>query len=199
MHVANILNNIVENHQIFAYVVIFFGLIFEGEIVVILAGILAHLGTLNFGITLLFILLGGLTKTLLFYRLGEFIHKKWNHTKLMKYIEERVFNFMPHFDKKPFWSIFISKFIMGVNYLVIIFSGYKKIDYKTYLKAEFFSTIIWAPLLLTLGYFFSYTALNISKEISRFFLIIIILIIGFVLFDKLLAFVYKMFEKFNDK
>ena len=199
MHVANILNNIVENHQIFAYVVIFLGLIFEGEIVVILAGILAHLGTLNFGITLLFILLGGLTKTLLFYRLGEFIHKKWNHTKLMKYIEERVFNFMPHFDKKPFWSIFISKFIMGVNYLVIIFSGYKKIDYKTYLKAEFFSTIIWAPLLLTLGYFFSYTALNISKEISRFFLIIIILIIGFVLFDKLLAFVYKMFEKFNDK
>ncbi|MEK7459901.1 MAG: VTT domain-containing protein, partial [Patescibacteria group bacterium] len=199
MHVANILNNIVENHQIFAYVVIFLGLIFEGEIILISAGILAHLGALDFGITLFFVLFGGLVKTLLFYRLGEFIHKKWNHTKLMKYIEERVFNFMPHFDKKPFWSIFISKFIMGVNYLVIIFSGYKKIDYKTYLKAEFFSTIIWAPLLLTLGYFFSYTALNISKEISRFFLIIIILIIGFVLFDKLLAFVYKMFEKFNDK
>ena len=199
MHVANILNNIVENHQIFAYVVIFLGLIFEGEIILISAGILAHLGALDFGITLFFVLFGGLVKTLLFYRLGEFIHKKWNHTKLMKYIEERVFNFMPHFDKKPFWSIFISKFIMGVNYLVIIFSGYKKIDYKTYLKAEFFSTIIWAPLLLTIGYFFSYTALNISKEISRFFLIIIILIIGFVLFDKLLAFVYKMFEKFNDK
>ena len=84
----------------------------------------------------------------------------------MKYIEERVFNFMPHFDRKPFWSIFISKFIMGVNYLVIIFSGYKKINYKTYLKAEFFSTIIWAPLLLTIGYFFSYTALNI--EVKRY-------------------------------
>ena len=199
MHVANILNNIVENHQIFAYVVIFLGLIFEGEIILISAGILAHLGALDFGITLFFVLFGGLVKTLLFYRLGEFIHKKWNHTKLMKYIEERVFNFMPHFDRKPFWSIFISKFIMGVNYLVIIFSGYKKINYKTYLKAEFFSTIIWAPLLLTIGYFFSYTALNISKEISRFSLVILILVIAFITFDKFLAFVYKMFEKFNDK
>ena len=126
MHVANILNNIVENHQIFAYVVIFLGLIFEGEIILISAGILAHLGALDFGITLFFVLFGGLVKTLLFYRLGEFIHKKWNHTKLMKYIEERVFNFMPHFDRKPFWSIFISKFIMGVNYLVIIFQDIKK-------------------------------------------------------------------------
>ena len=52
MHVANILNNIVENHQIFAYVVIFLGLIFEGEIILISAGILAHLGALDFGITL---------------------------------------------------------------------------------------------------------------------------------------------------
>ena len=88
---------------------------------------------------------------------------------------------------------------MGVNYLVIIFSGYKKIDYKTYLKSRIFSTIIWAPLLLTIGYFFSYTALSISKEISRFSLRIYYFIIAFITFDKLLAFTYKMFEKFNDK
>lgn len=198
MHVASILNNIVEHHQILAYIVIFLGLIFEGEIVLISAGILAHLGALDFNTTLFFVLIGGLTKTFLFYYLGEFIYKKWNHTNFMKYIEEKVFDFMPNFDRKPFWSIFISKFIMGVNYLVIIFSGYKKINYKTYLKAEFLSTIIWAPLLLYLGYFFSYTALSITKEISRFSLVIIVLIIGFIFFDKLLAFTYQMFEKFYD-
>lgn len=105
---------------------------------------------------------------------------------------------MPNFEQKPFWSIFISKFIEGANHIVIIFSGYKKIDYKKYLRAEIISTLIWAPLLLSLGYFFGYTALNISKEIWRFSLIILILMILFFLVDKLIGWIYEIFEEFYD-
>jgi len=105
---------------------------------------------------------------------------------------------MPRFDQKPFWSIFISKFIMGANHVVIIFSGYMKIDYKKYLKAEFFSTIVWAPLLLSLGYFFGYTALNVSREIWRFSLVVLLLIIGYILLDKFIGWLYELFEEFYD-
>lgn len=97
---------------------------------------------------------------------------------------------MPRFEQKPFWSIFLSKFIMGTNYLVILFSGYKKISLETFLKAEIISTIIWAPALLSLGFFFSQTAISISKEISKFSLVIFGLVIVFLLFDKIVSSLY---------
>lgn len=198
MHTVKLLTSLVENHQILVYALIFIGLVFEGEFILITTGILAHLGALNFWFALIFILFGGICKTFLGYFIGKMVHKKFNGTNFMKYIEKKVFIVMPRFNHKPFWSIFISKFIMGANHVVIIFAGYLKIDYKKYLKAEFISTAIWAPLLLSLGYFFGYMALNVSKEIWRFSLIVLILITGFIVLDKFIGWLYEIFEEFYD-
>lgn len=198
MHTVQLLKNLVEHHQALAYLVIFVGLIFEGELILISTGILAHLGALNYWFALVFILTGGMCKTLLGYYVGKAMHKKWNHTKFLKYMEKRVFGLMPRFSQKPFWSIFISKFIMGANHIVIVFSGYQRVAFKTYLKAEALSTIIWAPVLISLGYFFSYTALHVSREIWRFSLVVLLLVLGFILFDKLLGWLYEVFEEFYD-
>ena len=196
MHTVNLLIALIEHHQVLAYFVIFFGLIFEGEVVLISTGILAHLGALNIWFAVCFVLCGGFIKTILGYYIGTLIHKRWHETKFLKYIEKRVDNIMPNFREKPFWSIFISKFIIGFNHIVIIFAGYLKVNYKKYLKAEISATLIWAPLLLSLGYFFSFTALHISKEIWRFSLIILVFVVGYVLFDKLVGWLYEIFEEF---
>jgi len=196
MHTVNFLIRLVEYHQILAYGIIYLGLIFEGEFFIISTGILVHLGALNFWFSLLFLLLGGLSKTLLGYALGEFLFKKFNHHKIFKYMQKRVYNILPRFKTKPFWSIFISKFIMGANHVVIVFSGYEKINYRKFLKAEISSTIIWAPLLLSLGYLFSYTALHVSRQIWKFLLVVLILFIVFILFDKLVSWLYELFEEF---
>ena len=124
MHTVNLLTNIVESHAVLAYIIIFFGLIFEGEFILISTGILAHLGAFNFWFALLFVLLGGLAKTVIGYSLGKYLYTKYNHNRFFKYVEKRVNHFMPHFQRKPFWSIFLSKFIMGANNLVIIFSWF---------------------------------------------------------------------------
>ena len=194
MHTVQVLNHLIQDNQVLAYILIFLGLIFEGEIVVITTGVLSHLGALNFWISLSFILVGGMAKTFGGYYLGGFLYKKYSHHSFFRYLEKRVLFFMPRFEKKPFWSIFISKFIIGVNYLIILFAGYRKINFKTYFKAEIFSTVIWAPLLLYLGFYFSQTALSYSKEISRFSLAIFILLVIFLLFDKLAASFYRIFE-----
>ncbi|MFA6257883.1 MAG: VTT domain-containing protein [Candidatus Paceibacterota bacterium] len=199
MHTVNLLTSLVENHQTLAYLVVFLGSVFEGEFLLISAGILAHLGALNFWFSLSFILLGAITKTFIGYRLGEFLFKKFEHHKFFKYIQKKVYGILPRFKEKPFWSIFISKFIMGANNLVIIFSGYEKINYRKFLMAEISATIIWAPVLLSLGFFFSYTALHISREIWKFSAIILILFVLFILFDKLVSWFYKIFEEFYDK
>ena len=199
MHTVNFLIRLVEHHQILVYGVIYLGLIFEGEFVVISAGILSHLGALNLYFSLLFILLGSLSKTFLGYALGEFLYKKFNNHKFFRYIQKRVYSVLPRFKTKPFWSIFISKFIIYANNITIIFSGYEKIDYKKFLKAEISATVIWAPVLLSLGYFFSYTALHVSREIWKFLLVVLILFIIFILFDKLVSWLYELFEEFYDE
>ena len=193
MHTVHILIRLVEHHQILAYGLIFLGVALEGEVTLISAGVLIHLGALNFWNILIFVYMAGMTQTFLGYSLGIFFHKKFNNNNFFVYVEKRVLSVAPRFNQKPFWSIFISKFIM-INHLVIIFSGYKKIALRKFLKAEIISTTIWAPLLLSLGYFFSYTALHISREISRFLLIVIIFTIGFLVIDKLIGFLYELFE-----
>jgi membrane protein DedA with SNARE-associated domain len=198
MHTVQILNHLVQDHQVLAYLLIFLGLVFEGEIVVITTGVLCYLGALDFSLSLIFILAGGVAKTFGGYYLGEIIYRKFNQHSFFRYLEKRVLFLMPRFKQKPFWSIFISKFINGVNYLVVIFSGYNKINYKTYLKAEILSTFIWAPLLLSLGFFFSQTALSYSKEISKFSLAVFALLVIFLLFDKLAAAFYRFSQYFRN-
>jgi membrane-associated protein len=195
MHTVFFLIRLVEHHQILTYGIIYLGIIFVGEFFVICTGIFTHLGALNFWVALCFVFLGGLSKTLIGYALGEFLFEKFNHHKFFKYIQKRVYSILPGFKTKPFWSIFISKFIMGANHIVIIFSGYEKIDYKKYLKAEIYSTIIWAPLLLLVGYFFSYAALSVSHNIWKFIVVILALFTIFIIFDKLVSRLYELFEE----
>ena len=195
MHTVNLLIHLVESHQVFAYALIYLGLIFEGDFFLISTGILVHLGALDLWPALIFILLGCLSKTFIGYALGEFLYQKFNNHKFFKYMQKRVYSVLPRFKTKPFWSIFISKFIFGANNIVIIFSGYERINYKKFLKAEIFATAIWAPTLLLLGYIFSYAALHISREIWKFLLVILILFIIFILFDKLVSWLYELSEE----
>jgi membrane-associated protein len=196
MHTIHFLIRLVEHHQVLTYGIIYLGIIFEGEFFLICTGILTHLGALNFEFALMFVLLGGLSKTVLGYALGEFLFKKFNRNKFFKYIQKRVYSILPGFKNKPFWSIFVSKFIMGANHLVIIFSGFERINYRKFLKAEISSTVIWAPMLLLLGYFFSYTAFRVSHNIWKFLIVILILFMIYIIFDKLVGWLYELFEEF---
>jgi len=198
MHTVNLLIHLVENNQALVYCIIFLGLIVEGEITVIATGILVHLDALPLWAALMVVLSGGFSKTFLGYYLGTVIHDKWSNVKFFKFFEKRVRLMAPKFKEKPFWSIFISKFIMSSNTIVVLFSGFERIPFKRYLKAEALATIIWAPGLIALGYFFSYTALNISREIWRFTLIVLSFFILYTIIDILLSRAYQLFEEFYD-
>lgn len=193
MHTIQAISHLIENNQTVAYLLIFLITMLEGELIAISAGILVLLGALNFWIALLAVFAGAALKTFLGYALGKFLNKRFNHNKLFQYIEKKVHAVMPHFEERPFWSIFFSKFLM-VNHVVILFAGYRRINFKRYLKAEMFSTLIWAPTLLALGYFFSYTAFRISRKLSEFLLIIMLFVIAFFLLEKIVSLLYDVFE-----
>jgi len=73
------IRHFVELHAVMVYFVIFLGLIIEGEIVVIFAGIFSHLGSINIYISFIAVILGGITKAFLGYMIGFYLNKHHAH------------------------------------------------------------------------------------------------------------------------
>lgn len=189
------------SHADIAYLLIALGVIIEGEIVVIIAGIFAHLGSLNIYFAILATLVGGGIKSVLGYGLGYYLQKNHSEKKIVIETENRVNYFLPNYLNKPFLSLFLSRFlILGIYWFALIYAGYKKIKLKTFIRAEISSLISWTFVMLSLGYFFSYTALSISRDVRKFLGIILIFFIMFFIIEKIIAFVIELFERlqFND-
>ena len=194
MHTIHFLKYLVAHHQLLIYVVLYLGLLIEGEFFLISTGVLIHLGALPVLPVIFIVFSGCFSKTFLGYFLGEALSRNFKSHWLFRFIQKRVYQILPQWKEKPFWSIFFSKFIMGANNLTIIFSGYERISFSEFLRAEFLSTITWAPALLSLGFFFSYTALLVSHEVWKFLLTILVLFVLFVVFDKIVSYIYELVE-----
>lgn len=189
------IRHFVEVHAIIVYLVILLGVIIEGEIVVIFAGIFSHLGSVNVLIAFVAVFVGGALKSFLGYVTGFFLNKHHSHRPFMSKIERRISYFLPRFKDKPFWSIFISRFfILGIGWFTIIYAGYKKVPLKMYARAEAFSLILWSIGVLAIGYFFSYTALSISRDVRKFIGIILIFFILFFIAEKMIALFVELFS-----
>jgi membrane protein DedA with SNARE-associated domain len=182
-------------HAEIAYMLIILGVIIEGEIVVILAGIFAHLGSISFTSALIATVLGGALKSIVGYGLGYLIHSKWSHSRLLNGAERRVHYFLPRFSSRPFWSVFASRFlILGLHWFTLIYAGYKRVLLRTFVRAETSSLIVWSVSMLSLGYFFSYTALSVSRDVRKFLGIILLCFIGFFILEKIIAFCIELFS-----
>lgn len=180
-------------HEELAYLIIIIGVIVEGEIVVILAGIFAHLGSLDLFTSFLATVAGGGVKSVLGYCFGYYLNTHHSHTSFLRNTEYRINYFLPSFKEKPFWSIFLSRFlILGLHWFSIVYSGYKKVSLRTYIKSEGLSLVLWAWFMLLLGFFFSYTALSISRDIRKFLGVILVCFIAFFLLEKLIAFMIEL-------
>lgn len=189
------IKNFIEIHAIIVYFIIFLGVILEGEIVVIFAGIFSYLGSINIFIALFAVVLGGVAKSFLGYTIGYSLYKHHSHHTFIQKVERRISSLLPHFNDKPFWSIFISRFfVLGIGWFTLVFSGYRNVPIRTYIKAEALSLSIWSVGVILLGFSFSHTALSISRDVRNFLLMTIIFFVLFFILEKIVAFMIELFE-----
>jgi membrane protein DedA with SNARE-associated domain len=167
--------------------------IIEGEIVVVLAGIFANLGSLNIFLAFIATFIGGGIKSVVGYSLGYYLQKHHSGRPIVAQAERRVHYFLPRFAERPFWSIFLSRFlILGLHWFSLLFSGYRKIKLRTFAEGELASLLVWSGSVLALGYFFSFTALSISRDVRKFIGIILICFIFFFIIEKIVAFIIEL-------
>ena len=186
-------------HDHLAYLFIILGVILEGEIVVILAGIFSSLGSLNIFISFIATMIGGGTKSVIGYVFGYYLQEHHSGLSIIRQAERRIHYFLPRYKEKPFWSIFLSRFlILGLHWFSIIFAGYKKVKVRTYAEAELASLLVWSISVLALGFLFSSTALNISRDIRNFIGIIFLFFIAFFILERIVAFVIEFVSADNN-
>ena len=185
------------SHVLLSYCVLFVFIFIEGEIALIIGGIFVHLGILSMPITIVLAIAGALLKMFAGYQFGSYLGRKYPRSKFLKYIERKVYYFLPRFKEKPFWSIVLSKFIYGVNNATLVFSGYAKANFKTYMQAECLSSAVWLGGMFGLGLFFSQKALEISHNFRNFSLLVLLFIVGFTVIQKLISAAIEMVEEWG--
>jgi membrane-associated protein len=195
MDIIETLSLVVQANTILALFLIFLGVILEGEIVLITTGVFTHLGALDIFQALIILIIASIVKTFFWYTIGKKIYKKYGETKFLRWVEQVVLKVLPHFPRHPSISIFISKFIYGVNHFVIIFSGFTQIRFKTFVVAEIISSIPWVLVFFGIGYIFSYTAFSVSKDITHIALVIGLGVVLILILSRGLKRIFNKLEK----
>lgn len=179
--------HIVAMHAFLAYAILALGIIIEGEVFVIVGGILAHLGALSFSGVILVVILGALLKTFICYGIGNILFKFFPHSPLLKVIQRRIQYIFPRFNERPFWSMFIARFfVLGAHTVTLVFAGYNKTSFKKIVLAEICSVIPWSVGFTALGFFFSHSALAVTHDIRKFLIIILLSLVGFLIVEKII-------------
>ena len=174
------------------YLLIFIGILIEGEAVLFTAMFLTHQGFFNLEYMLFWVLLGVIIGDMLWYRLGAYFNilplfiRKWVNGIAVS------FDLDNHLRQRTARTIFISKFTYGFNRPILIRAGSLRVPLRKFFKGDLTAALLWIPIIGGLGYASSEFFLFI-KHYWRFAEITILLIIVAFLF--LVRYFSKMSKK----
>jgi membrane protein DedA with SNARE-associated domain len=154
-------NNIeffIQANPILTYVIIFVAMLIEGEGAILFASIFAWQGLISWPILALVIIIGTISGDIAWYLGGRYLQ----NTRFGKWLDRR-------YEKTGAWVYenivcryqsyaIISKFMYFTTRPTIFLAGWHKFEFKKFLKVTTYATVIWAGILLAIGYFFGYTA-----------------------------------------
>ena len=188
--IGNIIS-FVEIHRYTGYLILFIAMVFEGETVLILAGMLASLKALDVGDVFWVAFFGIVIGNMFWYYVGFKLSRRNFAQKMILWARGVIKYFLPRFHERPFKSIFFSKFIYGTNRATVLMSGVFKIDFWLFMKAEVLASILWVILYESVGYFFGSAAIWFTHRANRFALIALLFVLVFILSQKLLLHRYE--------
>ena len=172
---------------VYRYPVIFLATIFEGPIIMMLAGIMLRLGVVSLLPIFIVLILGDLVGDIFWYSLGyHFAHPiTEKYGKFIGITPEILEKTKLSFHNHQIKILFVSKITMGFGFAlaILITAGIAKIPFKKYLAVNFFGQSIWTGFLLYIGYSFGNLYTKINKNfrllsLAAFVVIIFLLLKG---------------------
>jgi membrane protein DedA with SNARE-associated domain len=179
------LSQLIEQYGLYA---VFFLVMIEGDITLLLAGVLAHSAffgdsaTASFARVLVWGTLGGVASDNLAYLAGRAFGQTVRNFRFYRGSKERMQRLTNRFGTL---SIFLSKYIYGLRWASCTFYGVAHMPYVRFLLLSLASCFAWVLILSGIGFFFSTAVMGLLGDFRRLgkalLVIVIVGILGFYL------------------
>jgi membrane protein DedA with SNARE-associated domain len=159
------------------YLIIFVGTFFEGETILVLGGLLANQGYLNYWLVVGTGFSASYIGHLVFYFLG----KKSSVWILEKFPALRTKIEQAEYIIRRYetMSLFFTQYVFGIRLASALSFGILEMKTSKFLSLQFISCLVWATLFAALGYWVGSSLDNLINNIERAFLVILFLGITF--------------------
>jgi membrane protein DedA with SNARE-associated domain len=142
----------------YGYVILFLWSIIEGEMGLIMGGIMSHTGDMQYCTTVFVAGLGGFTGDQIYFYIGRF-NKGLIQRKL--HCQRRKFAIAHLLLKKYGWPIiFAQRYMYGLRTVIPMSIGITKYSAKKFAFINLISAWVWATITITPAYFYGEEILN---------------------------------------
>ena len=178
MNSLQFLSHLIELYGLYA---VFSLAMIEGDITLLLAGVLAHngfFGSYSFARVLLWGTLGGFASDNLAYAVGRACNKTVRNFRFYRSAQSRMERLTNHFGTL---SIFVSKYIYGLRWASCTFYGVARMPYVRFLPLSLASCFLWVFVLSGVGYFFSSAVMGLIGDFRHVGKILLVIVVAGVL------------------
>ncbi len=118
------------------------------------------------------------------YWIGRLFEERIRRTDLFK---KRFPQIEKYIDKTGVFQLFLCRFVYGTRNATMLIWGIRKYNFSRFVMVDFLSCLMWGGLLLSLGYFLSFTVKSVIgdiKDAEVLLLIFLIVVIAFFAINK---------------
>ncbi len=150
----------------YGYVILFLWSIAEGEMGLVMAGIMAHTGDMLYFESIFVAGLGGFAGDQIYFYIGRF-NKGLIQSKL--YTQRRKFAIAHLLLKKYGWPIiFMQRYMYGLRTIIPMSIGITKYSAKKFALINLISAWVWAAITITPAYFYGEEILNLLAYAKQY-------------------------------
>ncbi|MDP3999158.1 MAG: hypothetical protein Q8P76_01015 [bacterium] len=146
-----------------SYIIVFLGMILEGDIVLFTTAFLTKQGLFDSGDIIFTVITGVLLGDYLWFWAGA--HPNFLPAFLKRWVTSVSEPFDEHLKQSPAYTIFISKFTYGFNKIILVRAGMLNIPIQSVIKNYLLSLILWMLIIGSIGYFAGFSFILIKKYV----------------------------------
>ncbi len=173
MHL-DFLTDLIGRYGLYA---VFLLVMIEGDLTLLLAGVLAHsyfFGDHSFAWVLLAGTLGGTVSDNIAYLTGREFRKGVRDLRFYRAAKPRMEKLTSNFGPL---SIFLSKYIYGLRWASCIFHGVGRMPYLRFVLLSLCSCFAWVLILSGAGYFFSGAVISVIGDFQRLGKVLLVIVV----------------------
>lgn len=181
---------LIELIKTYGYIILFLWCMLEGEMALIMGGILSHTGDMNVGVAIFIAGIGGFAGDQVYFYIGRY-NKSFITKKLRS--QRRKFA-IAHLLMKKYGSaiIFIQRYLYGLRTILPMSIGLTRYDSKKFAIINLISAWMWACITIIPAYLLGEHILEILSKAKEHWYIAIPVVIAF------LCFVFYAFKRFEN-